>query len=166
MLLKVMAQQTTRLQRAIRRGQVRVRYLSPLYDRELTAKASTEKKAATKLYEGNVFMVSKDDTQYAVSNVDHVGEIWLTNSGEDYEAYDKKKRSFLTLWLSSKMGEELAKRSKPTNHLNDWTTLHTQTENTLLFKRVFDIIKSFKLWMKCACVKNIMPVGMSSMRLI
>ena len=48
------------------------------------------------------------------------------------------------------------------------TRLHytTQTENSLLLKRVFDILKSFKLWMRCAGVENVMPVGMSSMRLI
>jgi hypothetical protein len=113
MLLKVIALQTTRLQCAIRRGQVRVRCLSQLYDTELIGKASTEKEAATKLYDGNVFIVSKDDTQYAVSNPDHVGEIWLTNPGGDYKAYNGTKMSFLTLWLSEEMGEELARRSKP-----------------------------------------------------
>ncbi|KAK4204857.1 hypothetical protein QBC40DRAFT_271891 [Triangularia verruculosa] len=81
-----------------------------MYDK---AGPSQEKEAATKLYKGDVFIVSKDDTQYAVSNVDHVGEIWLTNPEGDYEAYDVKKRSFLTLWLSREMGEELARRSKP-----------------------------------------------------
>ena len=55
-------------------------------------------------------MVGKDDAQYAVS---HAGEVWLTNPGEGYKAYDGKKRSFLTLWLSEEMGEELARRSKP-----------------------------------------------------
>ncbi|KAL2015130.1 hypothetical protein VTK56DRAFT_6218 [Thermocarpiscus australiensis] len=79
-------------------------------------KTGPSQETATKLYEGNVFIVSKDDAQYAVSIVDHTGEIWLTNPGGDYKAYDGKKRSFLTLWLSEEMGEELARRSKPMDH--------------------------------------------------
>lgn len=71
-----------------------------------------EEEAATYLYEGNAFIVSIDDTQYAMSVVGHVGEIWLTTPGGDYKAYDGKKRSFLTLWLSEEMGEELARRGK------------------------------------------------------
>jgi hypothetical protein len=47
-----------------------------------------------------------------MSIVDHTGEIWLTNPRGDYNAYDGKRRSFLTFWVSEDMGEELARRSK------------------------------------------------------
>lgn len=86
--------------------------LSLLDGKELTGKSVDGEEAATNSYEGNAFIVSKDDTQYAMSVVGHVGEIWLTNPGDDYKAYDGKKRSFLTLWLSEEMGEELTRRSK------------------------------------------------------
>lgn len=70
-------------------------------------------KTTTNTYEGDCFIVGKDDARYALSLDGHVGEIWLTNPEKKYNAYDNKKRSFLTLWLSEEMGDELGRRSKP-----------------------------------------------------
>ncbi|KAL2256029.1 hypothetical protein VTK26DRAFT_2324 [Humicola hyalothermophila] len=61
-------------------------------------------KEKTTTYKGDAFIVSKGDAQYALSVDGHVGEIWLTTPGDDYKAYDGKKRSFLTLWVSEEMG--------------------------------------------------------------
>jgi hypothetical protein len=71
-----------------------------------------EKEAATKSYEANAFVVSKEDAQYALS-VGHVSEAWLTKPGDDYKPYEGMRRAFLTLWLSKEMGEELTRRSRP-----------------------------------------------------
>jgi hypothetical protein len=83
--------------------------------RQLIAKAPTKEK--TNMYNGDAFIVHIDDARYALSFNEHVGEVWLTNPESKYNAYDEKKRSFLTLWVSEAMGQELGKRSKPMNSL-------------------------------------------------
>ncbi|KGQ02605.1 hypothetical protein BBAD15_g12189 [Beauveria bassiana D1-5] len=63
-------------------------------------------------YQGGVFIVHKEDVRYALSLDQHVWEIWLTNPEQRYNTYDGMKRSFLTLWVSEEMGEELGRRGK------------------------------------------------------
>lgn len=72
---------------------------------------STEEET-TNNYKGGVFIVRKEDARYALSRDQDIWEIWLTNPEQGYNTYDGKKRSFLTLWVSEAMGEELGKRSK------------------------------------------------------
>ena len=84
-----------------------MRYVSLPNGRELIEKASTKE------YKGDAFIVTKDDARYALSLDEHVGEIWMTNPESRYNAYDAKKRSFLTLWVSETMGKELGRRGKP-----------------------------------------------------
>ena len=60
--------------------------------------------------EGDVFIVDKDVLQI---DREEIYEIWLTNLKKDYNENDKKKRSFITLWITEHVGDEIGKRSKP-----------------------------------------------------
>jgi hypothetical protein len=76
----------------------------------LTVEGSKKIKAT---YDGEVFIVDVDDARDALSNIEDVWEVWLTNPEEKYNANDEKKRSFITLWISEALGRDLGKRSKP-----------------------------------------------------
>lgn len=78
----------------------------------LTIDVIGQEEETSNIYEGGVFIVHKEDVRYALSLDQHVWEIWLTNPEQRYNTYDGKRRSFLTLWVSEEMGEELGRRGK------------------------------------------------------
>lgn len=63
-------------------------------------------------HHGDVFIVDKTEARKALLSDEDVWEVWLTNPKNKYNAHDEKKRSFLTLWVSESMGQELGSRSK------------------------------------------------------
>jgi hypothetical protein len=81
----------------------------------------------------------------ALSLVEHVWEVWLTNPKNKYNTNDEKKRSFLTLWVSEALGNELGKRSKLmvdctsnkevqlTNNENTNACLHEQDSMNVIY---------------------------------
>ena len=91
------------------------------------------------MYDGDVFIVDIDKARYALSLDEHVGEIWLTNRKNKYNANDEKNRScldekrksFFTLWISEALGEELSKRGKQmVDCTSDKEVLPTNSGNT------------------------------------
>lgn len=70
-----------------------------------------DNRAKTASMDGKVYLVTREDAQYVLSTEEHFGEAWLTNPERSYNAMDQKSRSFMTIWLTGAMGEELGKRS-------------------------------------------------------
>lgn len=92
--------------------EVMILWSDPLTSVLLTMDVIDQEEEPSNTYQGGVFIVHKEDVRYALSLDQHVWEIWLTNPEQRYNTYDGMKRSFLTLWVSEGMGEELGRRGK------------------------------------------------------
>jgi hypothetical protein len=88
---------------------------------ELISKVSAN--TNTNEYDGDAFIVDRHHARQALDLDDdeHLGEIWLTIRKKVHDAIneknisflDKKRRAFITIWISEVLGEELGKRSRP-----------------------------------------------------
>jgi len=87
---------------------------------ELISKASAN--TNTNEYDGDAFIVDRHHAREALDLDDdeHLGEIWLTIRkmvhdaiNENISFLDKKRRAFITIWISEVLGEELGQRSRP-----------------------------------------------------
>jgi hypothetical protein len=77
----------------------------------------------TNEYAGDAFIVDRHHARQALDLDDdkHLGEIWLTIRKKVLDAIneknisflDKKRRAFITIWISEVLGEELSKRGRP-----------------------------------------------------
>ncbi|KIW38198.1 uncharacterized protein PV06_10144 [Exophiala oligosperma] len=107
-----------------RRLSIRKRKYDAIASPNEAAQAPTEKKTNTNTneYDGDAFIVDRHHAREALDLDDdeHLGEVWLTIRkkvhgaiNENISFLEKKRRAFITIWMSEVLGEELGKRSRP-----------------------------------------------------